>query len=416
MRIGDILLAHDWVPWEALVLALEDQGKSGVRLCSLLVSRGVLDFDHASLALGEQHGMPAVMKRHLVGRDRNVAALLPAATGRRLFALPIGRQASGKLIVAVRDPWPALRAALAKAIGEDVVLALAPAKYLERIVEQTYIDVPIDVEEEDTGVEVDVETEELDDTALMFDDADRDPGTSFDDIRVEIEPPGDDGMQVEIEPPGDDGMQVEIEPPGDDGMQVEIDPPDEPADDFAIDVEMPAPRTKPRPVRIKPVEIKPVASEAARDSLDETIARFADIDELQWLLDIAMGYVEKRWRAALLLAIEERRATGVRGHGRTLKARAISTFVLVLTEPSIVQLARDERRLATEAPTNAGIGHASLVAALDDAKHAAAVPLVKAGAVAYVLAVGDPLAGDAESAALDLEVLAEAMSTVLDRT
>ena len=382
MRIGDILLAHDWVPWEAVALALDDQKQTGIRICSLLISRGVLDFDHASLALAEQHGMPAVMKRHLIGRDRNVTALLPASTGRRLMALPIGRQGSGKLIVAVRDPWPVLQVALAKAIGEDIALALAPAKYLERIVEQTYIDVPIDVEEEETGVDVDVESEELDETALMFDEPDA--AASFDDIVVD----------VEVE----DDLRVEIE---------------EPDPDFAIDVELPAPRTKPKTLEVKPVAIKAVA--AKRDSLDETIAQFNDIDELDWLFGIAMKYAAQRWRAALLLSVSERRAAGMRGHSRKLGAR-ISAFSLALSEPSIVQLARDERRLVTEPPEDAGIGHAALVAALEDARHVAAAPLFKAGAVIYVLAVGDPIEGDAETGALDLEVLAEAMSAVLERT
>jgi len=257
----------------------------------------------------------------------------------------------------VRDPSPALQATLERALREPIVIAVAPARYLERIVEHTYadVDVPIDVEL-DSG-----------DDASNFDIDIDDAAASFDDIPVMIEPP------------------------------------DAPAT---------AAKPKHRPL---PVQFKR-ADTAARDSLDATIASFADIDERPWLFDVVMGYVSKRWHAALILELAGNRATSVRVHGQKLRTKGGRlSFENVLTEPSIVQVARDERRLVTEEPEWSGIAQTSLAAMLDDAKHPAAMPVLVEDAITHMLVVGDPTRGDAETAATDLEVLAEAIGLALER-
>ncbi len=346
MRVGEILLERGWIDWETLASVLTEQRGTRMRLCSLLVARRLLAFDQASLALGEQHGTASALRRHLVHRDRSVASLLPATAGRRTRALPIGRLGDGTLIVCARDPSDELLAELSLIIGEPIVLAVAPARYLDALVDHVYadIDVPID---------------------------------------VEVPPEPDFDLEVEVEEP-------EIDIP------VEIEAPD-------------APKPKSRAL---PVQIKRLDTQAGRDSLDATIASFRDIDDLEWLLDVVMGYAAKRWAASLILLVEPRRATGLRGHGQRLKPSATRAFILPLSEPSVVQLARDGRRIVDEAPPDAA---KRLSVTLDNARQPIAVPISTRDAISHVLVVGDPQSGDHEDSLRDLEVLGEALSEALSR-
>lgn len=349
MRVGQMLLEHGWIDWETLALALADQRGTGVRLCSLLVARRQLDFDRASRVLGEQRGTAAVLRKHLEHRDRRLAALLPAALARAHVALPVGRLGNGSLIVCTRDPSPTLKADLTRTIRGPFVVAIAPARYIEQLVEHVYadIDVPIDVE---------VDT-------------------------------GDD-------PPFDFDIDVE-----------------EPDVDIPVEVEEPvAARPKSRPL---PVVIRRPAG-TTRDALDATIASFSDIDDLEWLFDAVMSYITRRWATGLVLAIGELHAVGVRGHGPRLKPSATRALAVALDEPSIVQRALDERRLVTEPPSRIGPGHRKLLAALETEQPMAA-PIVRADRAEHVIVVGDPLAGEREDAARDLEVLAEATSLAVER-
>ena len=106
MRIGDVLLAREWVDPAALARAIAEQAHTGRRLCSLLIARGLLDHDEAARALAEQRGIPGVLRRHLDGREPGLAYLIPPELGRTHVALPIGRARNAELIVAVRDPSP----------------------------------------------------------------------------------------------------------------------------------------------------------------------------------------------------------------------------------------------------------------------------------------------------------------------
>jgi hypothetical protein len=349
MRVGQRLLEHGWIDWETLALALADQRGTGIRQCSLLVARRQLDFDRASRVLGEQRGTAAVLRKHLEHRDRRVAALLPAPLARTHVALPVGRLGNGSLIVCTRDPSPALTADLSRVIRGPFVVAVAPARYIERLVEHVYadIDVPIDVEL-DTG----------DDPAFDF--------------------------------------EIDV---------------DEPELDIPVDVEEPvSARTRSRPLPV--VIARPART--TRDALDATIASFSDIDDLEWLFDAMMGYITRRWATGLVLAIGELHAVGVRGHGPRLKPSATRALAVALDEPSIVKLACDERRLVTEPPSRTGPGQRKLLAVLET-EQPAAVAIIKADRVEHVIVVGDPLAGEREDAARDLEVLAEATSLAVER-
>lgn len=163
MRVGEILLEHNWVDEWALARALRDQPRLGERLCSILVERGQLDPDHAALALAEQHEVAAVLQRHLDNRDPALAQLLPAAIARAHVALPIGRLPNGDLVVCMRDPAPAATRAIVDAIGSPVVIAVAAACQLEQLVEGTYREaaaapVPVTDGVVEGGIDIDMNT------------------------------------------------------------------------------------------------------------------------------------------------------------------------------------------------------------------------------------------------------------------
>ena len=93
-RIGDILVERGYVSSQLLERALAKQPGSGQRLCSFLVAADALAPDDAVRALGEQHGVPAVLRKHLDHRVQALAKLIPSAVARPQCALPIGRMAA----------------------------------------------------------------------------------------------------------------------------------------------------------------------------------------------------------------------------------------------------------------------------------------------------------------------------------
>jgi hypothetical protein len=356
-----LLLRHGWIDWETLALAIGDQPGTGMRLCSMLVSQGKVDFDHASRALGERLETAAALRRHLERRDKSLAALLPAEFARAHVALPIGRLGTGTLIICVRDPSEALRATLARAAGEDVVLAVAPARYLERIVVDAY--------------------------------------TQRSDAEIAV-------LDAELVEDDEDDVL---------GFEVEVDEaPAAPVDDLAIDIETtaPAPANRALPVAFKPVaSVKP----PERDSLDATLAACKEIDEVDWLFDVTAPYLSAHWSSWLLVALREQHAAGVRGNGKRLKAASVKTFVVMIDDAALVRLARDERRTIEEVPADPGAEHPEIVNALDKPAGFAAAPLSSGSGVSHVLIVGDPLEADREDALVDLGLLVETMSEALSR-
>ncbi|HUJ61113.1 MAG TPA: hypothetical protein VLX92_21565 [Kofleriaceae bacterium] len=139
MRIGELLLGQKKLTANELARAIEEQPTAQPRrLVSLLIELGLVDFDDGSRALGEQHGVPGALLRHLAQRDPRLVKFLPAASARARCALPIGRTSRGALIVCVRDPSPELANELREAIHSDVLVAVAPASRLEQLVAEAY--------------------------------------------------------------------------------------------------------------------------------------------------------------------------------------------------------------------------------------------------------------------------------------
>lgn len=137
MRIGELLIEQRKLRPGDLQRALADKPAER-RLVSFLIAKGLVDFDDASRALGEQKGVACALAKHLAGRDPALARLIPADLGRGSCVLPIGRSSKGAVIVCVRDPSPALLATIQQAIRGDVLMVVAPAARLEHLVAEAY--------------------------------------------------------------------------------------------------------------------------------------------------------------------------------------------------------------------------------------------------------------------------------------
>ncbi|HEY5926626.1 MAG TPA: hypothetical protein VIV11_33295 [Kofleriaceae bacterium] len=137
MRIGEILIEQRKLRADDLTRALSEKPVDK-RLCSFLIAKGLVDFDDASRALGEQRGAACALAKHLAGRDPALARLIPAELGRGSCVLPIGRSSKGSVIVCVRDPAPALLRALEQASKSDILMVITPASRLESLVMEAY--------------------------------------------------------------------------------------------------------------------------------------------------------------------------------------------------------------------------------------------------------------------------------------
>jgi hypothetical protein len=394
VRIGELLLQRGYVDWDTLARALKDHRRYKVRLCSYLLARGILAFDQASRALGEQRGTAAVLLRHLQRRDRELAELLPDDLARALVAIPIGRLGDGRLIVCVRDPLPEVSATLTRVLGEEPVLAVTPARALEKLVEQVYAPRELDADE----------LEEIDDEQ------------NVDDALEEVEE-----LDAALEPgplPPEASLDIPID--FDEGLASD-DPGADPGDSFelAIEVELSGDEAKRPASRALPVEIKPRLPTSPlaieRDPLDAALAAFRDIDELPWLLDVAMAYVASQWTASVLLELRDRRAVAIRGHGDHVKPMVVKTLVLDIDDTTIVARARSEQRIIDEAPDDLGADHAELAAVLAARGCPLAAPIVRGDVVSHVLVLADPVSAEREDALVDLGLLVESMGEALAR-
>ena len=378
MRVGEILLANGWVDATSLQRAIAEQRHTGKRLCSLLIGRGLLDPDHAARALGEQHGVAAVLQRHLEHRDRAVAMLLPAALARANFALPIGRSRTGELIVCVRDPRPAVHAAIQQATGGKVVVAVSPASQLESLIDMTY--------ERADADEIDVDLT----TGPIATIEDLEPQTSGPIAVVGESLPGD---MSELSLVGLDDLRVTKDP-------TQIGSNLAPSISRTMTSAPAAPRTSTMSRSMTPRAIPIVLS------LDQTIAALATAPDRERATDLVMRFAQGRWAAALLFTIKEGAALGQRGHGQALSEDAIQAVAIPLATPTVVKLAHDTRRIATEAPPDAGAIQERLARMLA-VRTPSAAPIVVANRVSGVLAVGASI-GEPDDGS-DLDYLASAL-------
>lgn len=329
MRIGELLVEQKKLRRSDLDRVAAEQ-PAGKRIVSVLIAQGLIDFDDGARALAEHRGVPCALAKHLAGRDRAVAKLIPATLGRESCALPLGRTSGGALIVAVRDPLPALLKALETAAKAEILMVVAPAQRLESLIEAEYGATPNDEFDVDFDSSVEVPTPPPPDMDALDPDSVRLALTDLDDVRVDK--------------------------------------------DWTQSGQFTLPRAQTAPPG-------PMSYEIAKIGLDRATSRDA-------ATDTAIAYVAGRWSAGIVLVVRDHQAVGVRGHNVKLP----ETLAIALTQPSTVARAVETKKPSIQAavgPAQAGLKHA-----LGNAAMPAAAPVLVKGLAAAVIAVGDPLAPD----------------------
>lgn len=446
-RIGEILLERGWIDADSLDLALVNQRASGIRTCSYLIARGILDADNASRALGEQHGVPAALQRHLARRDQELAALLPAGTAQLYTAIPLGRMGNGEVIVCVRDPKPELRGLLQRALNEKVVLAVAPAAQLEALIEEVYgdqvneFDVDLGTQPIPIALELDADDAGTGDAESSLDAGDLEDIpeldnlqlVELDDTRVSRDPtqsghipmPSASSLAAITAPTNRSSLPASPRRPQVSGLHavapsqpVIAVPPVEPAPLHVA--ERPVPSTTIRPpggMESLARGTQPPSREAVQlTHLAETLAALAHARTHDDIADAAMRFIAARWRAALLVAVEGHEVTGLRGHGAKLSMEVVRSISISLDTPSIIASAyRAPGKLVRELPAGGDEIHDHLEPLLGVPRFPAAVGIAVGTTCDYVLLIGDPNGHDVEAAAADLNRIATALSAAYTR-
>jgi hypothetical protein len=382
MRIGELLVEHKKLRRSDLDRVLAEQ-TSERRFASLLIARGLIEFDDASRALGEQKGVPCALAKHLAGRDPALTKLIPAELGRASCALPIGRTSGGALIVCVRDPAPALLATLQAAAKAEVMMVIAPAQRLEHLIQTAYGSAEEHEFDVDFSSSVEVEPPPPDMDALDPDSV-RLALTDLDDVRVDK----DFTQSGQLTPPPYSRTPTRpiTEPP------------------LSLSRTATKPMTEP-PARAR-TEPGRISLPPAPPSLETIQAALEHETSRAGATDRALSYIAGRWVTGLVLALQDGHAIGYRGHNVKLP----ETVSINLSQTSAISRAIDAKKpvpgLAQE-PLAKALAHHHGATIAQPANIAAAPVLVRGQPVA-VLAVGDPIAGpgDVEDAIAALGKLA----------
>jgi hypothetical protein len=383
MRIGELLVEHKKLRRSDLDRVLAEQ-TSDRRLASLLIARGLIEFDDASRALGEQKGVPCALAKHLAGRDPALTKLIPAELGRASCALPIGRTSGGALIVCARDPAPALLATLQAAAKAEVMMVIAPAQRLEHLIQTTYGSAEEHEFDVDFSSSVEVEPPPPDMDALDPDSV-RLALTDLDDARVDK-----DFTQSGQLPPPPYASRTPTRPI--------TEPPLSLSRTATKPMTEPPARARTEPGRIS-LPPAPPSLETIQTALEHETSRAGATDR-------ALSYIAGRWVTGLVLALQDGRAIGYRGHNVKLP----ETVSIELTQTSAISRAIDAKKpvpgLAQEPLAKALAYHHGPTIA--QPANIAAAPVLVRGQPVAVLAVGDPIAGpgDAEDAIAALGKLA----------
>jgi hypothetical protein len=361
VRIGDLLVEEGLVSAAELAAALASTQVG--RLCSILIERGALEFDAAARALGEQHGVPAALQRHLEGRDHALAAELSGAFARAACALPIGRTTGGALIVAVRDPSMALRTSLERLVG-SVTMVVTPATRLEQLIAAAYGDAPHDEFDIDLASVVGV---------------------------VPLEPPP---PAVNLLDPASVRMALSSL----DDVRVAKDP--EPRGMLQPTTLTPLSGQSPQPGRALP-RAAPTLSATV-----EALERAKTRDEAS---DLAIGFIAGRWLAGAIVIVREGTAIGYRGHG----IADLAELHLPLGLPSTIALAIETRQTQTMMPPSPAQDQLARVL---HTQTIIAAPVTVDDQVVAVVTTGDSIHGAADAdAAHELGQLASALGAAWDR-
>jgi hypothetical protein len=372
MRIGELLLARGTLQRAEIDRALEEQSRDGRRLCSILISRGALDFDDGARALADQRGVPCALAKHLGHRDPALATAISPELGRSACALPIGRTSAGTLIVAVRDPDPALQSTLRRVSGEDVMMVVTPATRLEHLIAAAYGAGNDDFEVElDSAIELDI------------------PGPATEPPLPDVDMLDPDSVRLALSDLDDSRVSKD---PTQSGM-------------FTLQN-----TTSQSPVGIRAAATTtppPVSLATTRQALDAATTREA-------ATSLVMAFLVGRWQSAIVFAVRASTAIGYRQHNATLTGD-ISRLAVPLSLPSTIQRAVSSKQPSTMvAETTA---QEQLARVLGNPATITAAPVVVANHVVAVIATGVPVRGAGDRmAATELAELAETLGAAYERS
>ncbi len=116
-----------------------DAHRAGLPLTRVLIESGRVDAGDVLDVVAERIGLARCVIDDDFLPDPTVLALLDAGSAHRLQALPYGKDAAGRVLIAVADPLnEAKRGDLRRAVGSEVRLALADAGKLAAAVDRAY--------------------------------------------------------------------------------------------------------------------------------------------------------------------------------------------------------------------------------------------------------------------------------------
>lgn len=140
-RLGEMLIERGLIDERGLKAALSEAALWGQRLGEVLVARDDVPADAVLDALSDQLGVPAARLYAVQALDPALLAAVPADEARRRQVLPMGLDPDGRLALAMVDPRdPVQRAAVETLTGRSVRPRLALASQLEAAIDRLYFD------------------------------------------------------------------------------------------------------------------------------------------------------------------------------------------------------------------------------------------------------------------------------------
>lgn len=136
-RLGEILRDFHGVPEASVADALTVQETTGLPLGRILVGSGVASSRAVASALAMQWELE-VAELDPMGPPRALLTKLPEPEAERLDVLPMGEGPEGVVLAAKEPLEPAVKAALEARFEANVVVRIAPERWLERARLRTY--------------------------------------------------------------------------------------------------------------------------------------------------------------------------------------------------------------------------------------------------------------------------------------
>lgn len=162
-QLGELLLEDGLITEEQLDEAVEEQGRTGLSLGRVLISRGLITEANLIALMAKRIGMEFVdLTEYQI--DPSVAGRIPESLAKRYKALPIAFE-DDKLVVAMSDPSNVnaiddIRTLTGRqvkpvvATGTDILAAISRIQRLDRSLETSLQEATDEEEEEEGGIEL----------------------------------------------------------------------------------------------------------------------------------------------------------------------------------------------------------------------------------------------------------------------